>query len=391
MESSARWLEERFRRLLDAAPDAMVIVERGGRIALVNAAAEDLFGYPREELIGASVELLIPERLRGGHPAHRDAYFAQPKTRLMGQPAGLELIARRRDGTELPVEISLSPLEVEDGMLAITAIRDVSSRKEAEEALRQAKAAADAANQELTSFSYSVAHDLRAPLRSITGFSQILLDDYTDKLDARGQEYLRRVGAAAQRMGKLIEALLSLSQVTRAETHPEPVDLARLARAVIAHLQEAQPERQVEVVIGELPQSIGDRQLLRVLLENLLANAWKFTGKRAAARIEIGALPPSSNEDSRERGSCVYYVRDNGAGFDMIHAAKLFAPFQRLHPSSQFPGSGIGLATVQRIVQRHGGRIWVESAVDKGATFFFTLPGLLAPPPEAPARAVDAG
>jgi len=171
-------------------------------------------------------------------------------------------------------------------------------------------------------------------------------------------------------MGSLIEALLSLSQVTRAEAHPESVDLARLARAVVASLHEAHPERRVDVVIGELPEAVGDRRLLRALLENLIGNAWKFTSKREVARIEIGVLPPV------EEGSApVYFVRDDGAGFDMGHAHKIFAPFQRLHPASQYQGSGIGLATVQRIVQRHGGRIWVEAAVDKGATFYFTLPG----------------
>ena len=374
MQGSAGWLEERFRRLLDAAPDAMVIVDRAGRIALVNAAAERLFGYPREELVGASVEQLIPERLRAAHPAHREAYFAHPRTRMMGQPGlagadsiSLELYCRRQDGTEFPAEISLSPLELEEGTLAITAIRDITGRKQTEQALRQAKAVADAANRELESFSYSVAHDLRAPLRAITGFSEILLDDYKDRLDDRGQQYLSRIGAAAQRMSSLIESLLALSRVTRAEAHAEPVDLSQLARAVVAQLQESQPDRRVDVVIGDLPQVIGDRQLIRVLLENLLGNAWKFTGKRDGARIELGCAPG-------EDGAPVYLVRDNGAGFDMKHAPKLFTPFQRLHTATQFQGTGIGLATVHRIVQRHGGRIWAEAAVDQGATFYFTLP-----------------
>ncbi|HSN99466.1 MAG TPA: ATP-binding protein, partial [Candidatus Nanopelagicales bacterium] len=236
-----------------------------------------------------------------------------------------------------------------------------------EQALRQAKAVADAANRELESFSYSVAHDLRAPLRAITGFSEILLDDYKDRLDDRGQQYLSRIGAAAQRMSSLIESLLALSRVTRAEAHAEPVDLSQLARAVVAQLQESQPDRRVDVVIGDLPQVIGDRQLIRVLLENLLGNAWKFTGKRDGARIELGCAPG-------EDGAPVYLVRDNGAGFDMKHAPKLFTPFQRLHTATQFQGTGIGLATVHRIVQRHGGRIWAEAAVDQGATFYFTLP-----------------
>jgi PAS domain S-box-containing protein len=365
MDRSAHWLEERFRRLLEAAPDAMVIVDRSGTIVHVNAEAERLFGYPREEIVGAAVEELIPERLRGTHPGHRERYFAEPRTRLMGQ-GGLDLYARRRDGSEFPAEISLSPMDTGEGLLAITAIRDISGRKEVERALVEAKAAADAANQELESFSYSVAHDLRAPLRSITGFSQILREDYADKLDARGQEYLRRVGAAAERMGSLIDALLELSRVSRAEVRRERVDLARIARNVVSNLREGQPDRQVEAVIGDVPPAMGDPQLLRALLENLVHNAWKFTSKRADARLELGAA-------AGEGGAPVYFVRDNGAGFDMAHAVNLFTPFQRLHPSAQFSGSGIGLATVARIVRRHGGRIWAEAAVSQGATFYFTL------------------
>jgi PAS domain S-box-containing protein len=361
-------LQQSFRRLLDAAPDAMVIAEQGGTIVLVNVAAEGLFGYGRDELIGAPVEVLIPERFRGTHPEHRRRYAESPKTRLMGA-GGIELFGLRKDGSEFPAEISLSPMESEGGTLAITAIRDISARKEVEQDLVKAKAAADAANRELESFSYSVAHDLRAPLRAITGFGEILIGDYAGQLDDRGKRYLERIGAAAKRMGALIDALLELSQVHRTEPRPEPVDLARMARSVAAQLREANPERDVTVVIPDLPAAVGDPQLLRALLENLLGNAWKFTGKREGARIEIGALP-----DEGAGGAPVYFVRDNGAGFDMAHAHKLFSPFQRLHPASQFAGSGIGLATVARIVQRHGGRIWAEGAVGEGATFYFTLP-----------------
>ncbi len=405
------WLEEKSRGLLDAAPDAMVIVSPDGRILLVNAAAEVLFGYTRDELVGAQVEQLIPERYRAAHPEHRRGYVARPKTRLMGA-GGLELHGLRKDGTEFPAEISLSPMETEDGTLAITAIRDISERKAVERALVRAKAAADAANRELESFSYSVAHDLRAPLRSITGFSEILAEDYAGSLDARGKEYLRRIEAAAQRMGALIDALLSLSRVTRAEPRKEVVDLARIAQGVVAQLREAHPERDVEVVLGDLPAALGDPQLLRVLMENLVGNAWKFTGKRSSAgsdargsgspdgalrpepRIEIGVLPageggadPASGAEGAPPGAPpgapgvnpalrAYFVRDNGVGFDMTQAVKLFSPFQRLHSASQYPGSGIGLATVQRIVQRHGGRIWAHGAVGEGATFYFTLPTL---------------
>jgi light-regulated signal transduction histidine kinase (bacteriophytochrome) len=220
-------------------------------------------------------------------------------------------------------------------------------------------------NQELEAFSYSVAHDLRAPLRSIDGFGQALLEDYGDRLDADGKKYLANVRESAQRMALLIDDLLKLSRVVRSEFRRDPVDLARLATSVLSQLEKTAPERMVEQVIGDALIASGDAALLRVLLENLLGNAWKFTAKRPAARIELGARD--------EEGRRVFFVRDNGAGFDMKYADKLFAAFQRLHTSAEFEGTGIGLAIVQRIVRRHGGRVWAEGELGRGATFFFTL------------------
>jgi light-regulated signal transduction histidine kinase (bacteriophytochrome) len=235
----------------------------------------------------------------------------------------------------------------------------------AEEALRHAKAAAEGASKELEAFSYSVAHDLRAPLRSIDGFSQAILEDSADRLDADGRRYLKHVRESAQQMGALIDDLLNLSRVTRAELRRERVDLSELARSVLEGLRESQPERQVEEVIQDGLVAQADPRLLDVALTNLLGNAWKFTGKRAAARIEFGA-------GAGERPP-VYFVRDNGAGFDGKYADKLFGVFQRLHAAHEFEGTGIGLVTVQRIVQRHGGRVWAEGEVNRGATFYFTL------------------
>lgn len=220
-------------------------------------------------------------------------------------------------------------------------------------------------NQELEAFSYSVAHDLRAPLRSLDGFSQALLEDYADKLDAEGKRYLRHIRESAQQMARLIDALLTLSRVTRSELHREPVDMTALARSVVARLQRDAPERRAEFVISDGLVANGDARLLGVILENLLGNAWKFTGKRPVARIEFGVR----EEDSRR----AYFVRDNGAGFDMAYADKLFGVFQRLHSAAEFEGTGIGLATVQRIVRRLGGRVWANGEVGRGATFHFTL------------------
>jgi light-regulated signal transduction histidine kinase (bacteriophytochrome) len=220
-------------------------------------------------------------------------------------------------------------------------------------------------NAELETFSYSVSHDLRAPLRAIDGFSQALLEDYSEKVDAKGQDYLRRVRAAAQRMGVLIDDLLELSRVGRSELRRERTDLSTLARSVAAELEAAASDRRVEFVIPDGLVANADSRLLRIVFQNLLGNAWKFTGKSAKAVIEVGA--------TSHDGHVTYFVRDNGVGFDMAHAKKLFTPFQRLHSEAEFPGTGIGLATVQRIVDRHGGTVRAEAETGRGATIWFTI------------------
>src|SRR6266540_1782664 len=222
-----------------------------------------------------------------------------------------------------------------------------------------------AANSELDAFAYSVSHDLRAPLRSIDGFSQVLLEDYGAKLDEAGQDSLRRVRAATQRMGTLIDDLLKLARITRTEIRAEAVDLSDLARDIAAELQRATPERQVEFTIAPRLRARGDPRLVRVVLDNLLRNSGKYPAKQARPQIEFGSV--------EENGGQAFMVRDNGAGFDMKYADKLFGVFQRLHSAADFEGTGVGLATVRRIINRHGGRIWAEGAVDQGATFYFTL------------------
>lgn len=227
-----------------------------------------------------------------------------------------------------------------------------------------------AANQELQSFSYSVSHDLRAPLRALSGFSQALENDYRDRVDERGQDYLKRIRGASQRMGQLIDDLLRLSRTTRSEMNPEKVDLAALAREVADDMSARSLDRNVEFICKNVPLAVADPSLARIMLENLLDNAWKYTRTRDSAEVEFG-----SRSERDEGGAVVYYVRDNGVGFDMDHAGRLFTPFERLHPKSKFEGSGIGLATVARVAARHGGRVWVEAEPERGATFFFTLRG----------------
>lgn len=244
------------------------------------------------------------------------------------------------------------------------ALENIQLYAELEQRVRERTTQFEAANKELESFSYSVSHDLRAPLRSIDGFSQLLLRD-AHGLDEQAQDKLHRICNAAQRMNGLIDDLLVLSRVTRAPLKKQKIHFARIAGEIIALLAAEAPERQVEWIVDDTIYAVGDPGLLRIVLENLLANAWKFTSKRPVARIEFGLLAQDEP---------VYYVRDNGAGFDSAHAEKLFGAFQRLHADTEFPGTGIGLATVARIIRRHGGRIWAEAAPDQGATFYFVLP-----------------
>jgi signal transduction histidine kinase len=257
-------------------------------------------------------------------------------------------------------EDELGDLARDANVMAASLDRNITDLKRIELALKTS-------NQELEAFSYSVAHDLRAPLRGINGYSTALVEDYGAQLDAQAHQYLGRIAGAAQRMGELIDALLSLSRVTRMEFRREAVNLSRLADAVVKQLRASQPDRVVDFVNEGDVVAQGDGPLLGALLENLIGNAWKFTGSKPGARISFGM------EDDARDGAPVYYLRDNGAGFDMAYAEKLFTPFQRLHTQREFAGIGIGLATVERIVHRHGGQVWADGKVGEGATFHFTL------------------
>ena len=347
-----------FVALLEAAPDAMVCIAADGRVVLVNAEAERLFGYQREELIGQPVEILVPDAARAVHPEHRAGYLADPRHRPMG--AGLSLAGRRRDASTFPAEISLSAIDTDEGILVAAAIRDVTAQLRMKDLERS--------SQSLESFTYSVSHDLRAPLRALNGYSELLLEEYGGVLGEEGRGYAERIVAVSEQMGQLIDYLLQLSRLSRAELHLQPVDLGGEAARIAEELQRREPRRHVCFAIEKPVQALADRRLIRTVLENLLDNAWKFTSGRDDASIEFGTAP------SGDAAVCCY-VRDNGAGFDPAYAGKLFQPFQRLHAARDFPGTGTGLASVRQIVERHGGRVWAEGAVGAGATFYFTLDG----------------
>ena len=347
----------------------IIVLDKGGKILQFNLACEKKSGYSSNEIIGKYIwEILLLEE----EVAKVNTIFTELQ---VGQsPIQIENHWKTKDGSILLIDWSGNLILDNEGnneYIVGTGV-DITEKRKAEEKIKNLNLALErrateliAVNKELETFSYSVSHDLRAPLRSIDGFSKALQEDYNDKLDTLGKDYLNRICAASQRMGQLIDDLLNLSRVTRWEMKLEQVDLSNLAQIISAEIKAAQPKRQVEFQITPGLSIQGDARLFRVIMENLFGNAWKFTGRIAKAKIEFGVI---YCEDKP-----VYFVRDNGAGFDLTYADKLFGAFQRLHTLAEFPGTGIGLATVQRIINRHGGKIWAESILNNGATFYFTI------------------
>ena len=367
-----RRAEEKFAKVFFANPVAISVsrLEDGAYIE-VNEAYQNLFGWSRAEMIGhSSIELGIWRTV-----ADRDEW-ARGLRQAKGVIRAHEAKLYTRGGEARDAMVSAELLELDGVTTAIAMVLDVTERKHAEGEIRRLNSDLErrvrertteltAANRELESFAYSISHDLRAPLRSIDGFSHLLSTEYDARLDDKGRGYLDRVRRAAQRMGTLIDDLLELSRVTRQEMRRQPVDLSQLAAELIEEHSRGEPEHRVSVQIATGCATVGDPQLLRVMLQNLLENAWKYSAKVEAPRIEFGA--------EAQRGEPIFFVRDNGVGFDMKYVDRLFTPFQRLHRPEEFEGTGVGLASVSRVVRRHGGRIWAESAPGQGATFRFTL------------------
>jgi len=363
--SALRKSEARKAAVKQAALDGIIVMDHEGRIVEANPASCKLFGYRRDELVGSLLaERIIPPDLRELHTRGLARYLATSEANVLGKR--VELRAMCADGRELPVEVAVVRIDTEGEPMFTGYVRDITERQRAAKAevLAAEKEAAEAANAELRAFNYSVAHDLRAPLRAIGGFASLLAEDHAESLPPEAKRLLDRVVSNTESMTQLIDALLSLSRVSQADIHPERVDLSALAAKIGDELRAADQERDVELVVENGLVANADPRLLRAVLENLLGNAWKFT-RGVHARIEVAR--DASND-------ATFVVRDNGAGFDQANAQRLFAPFQRLHSQKEFEGTGIGLATVQRIVRRHGGKVWAESTPRAGASFFVSLP-----------------
>jgi PAS domain S-box-containing protein len=357
-EQSLRESEERFRLMVASVKDyAIIMLDPTGIVISWNAGAERIKGWTAGEIIGTSFERFYPpDDVAAGKTAHELREAAATGT---FEDNGWRI---RKDGTRFWANVVITALRDDAGVLRgfSKVTRDQTERKNADDALRKAY-------NDLEAFSYSVSHDLRAPLRSMDGFSDELTRRYADRLDDRGKDYLGRIRASAQRMARLIDDLLNLSRLGRAKLTRVPIDLAVIARKIAQELRRVEPNREVELVIAPAMEVHADAALMRVVLDNLIGNAWKYTSRHATARIEVGV--------TTVRGVPTFFVRDDGAGFDMRYVSKLFGAFQRLHAAEKFTGTGIGLATVQRIIHRHGGEVSAHGALEQGATFTFTLGG----------------
>lgn len=369
--------EARRSAVVETAMDAIVQMDHRGLVVEWNPASEKIFGYRRDEAMGRNMaDLIIPRHYRSAHSLGIERYLRTGEGPVMNHL--IELHGLRKNGEEFPCELYVTRIPTLSPPVFTGTIRDISARKQAEDEIRQLTEELEqrvrertrqleAVNNELEAFSYSVSHDLRAPLRTIDGFSQAILHMYAAQLDDKGRDYLNRIRQGSQDMSRLIDDILELSRLTRGRLdRSDGVNLSEMTEEIAETLRKLDPHRRVKFDIQTGVLANGDRRLLHVVIQNLIDNAWKFTSRHASARIQFGVL---RDED----GPPIYYVRDDGAGFDMRYSDKLFKAFQRLHGAKDFPGTGVGLATVARIIHRHGGDVWAEAELEKGATFYFTL------------------
>jgi PAS domain S-box-containing protein len=354
--SARRRAEARFRVAVEASPHGMMMVDPEGRIVLVNQEIERLFGYRRDEVLGQPVEMLVPAQLQGHHPQLRATFHAAPQARPMG--AGRDLFGRRRGGDEIPVEIGLTPIETDEGTFVLASVVDIAPRKQAEEELRRS-------NEELERFAYVASHDLQEPLRTVASYVQLLSRRYRDRLDADATDFIDFAVGGVRRMQLLIEDLLAFSRVGTRGAPLVPTDAQAVFDATLATLHASIAESAATVTADAMPMVVADAGQLTQLLTNLIGNALKFRGE-VAPRVHVNA--------ARSGRMCTISVQDNGIGISPEYFERIFVIFQRLHSREEYAGTGVGLAICKKIVERHGGRIWVESAPGQGARFSFTLP-----------------
>ncbi len=358
-----RRIQAQFRMVIEACPVGVILTDEQGAIQLVNSAMERMFGYRREEIFGQPVEILVPTDARTEHPRFRQQYALAPESRLMGE--GRDLQGRRKDGSTFPVEISLSPTVGREGVMVICVVADITRRKAAERALLEQKQELERSNTDLEQFAYVASHDLREPLRMVASYTELLAERYRGQLDERADRYIGYAAEGAKRMQEMVGDLLAYSRAGRTALSPKPVDTNVVVRKILGLHRLSIIESGAEVEYGELPTIVIDEGQFAQMVQNLIGNALKFRGD-APPRVEISA--------ERQNGSWVFAVKDNGIGIDEQHAERIFQMFQRLNTRDKYEGSGIGLAIVKKIAERHGGRIWFRSKPGEGTTFFLSLP-----------------
>lgn len=358
--------EEQFRLVVESAPNAIVLVDQSGTIKLVNKQAEILFGYSRTELVSNKIEKLIPVRFNSHHPEHRTHFFSSPKARAMG--AGRDLFALRKDGSEVQVEIGLNPIESASGVMILASIIDITERKQ-QEIISKKKLELESRNKELEQFAYIASHDLQEPLRTVSNYMEVFEEDYANKLDTQAIQYINSVKNATQRMSALIRALLDFSRLGCGKV-PVNANMTNIIQVVCADIADLIKRTRTTINIGKLPSLMVYETEIQILFQNIISNAIKFKKSNIDPEIHIASY--------EQPGEWVFEVRDNGIGIETHHLNRIFEIYQRLHTQQEYSGYGIGLASSKRIVELHGGKIWAESKIGTGTSFFFSIPNRIA-------------
>jgi PAS domain S-box-containing protein len=357
--------DERFRLVVEACPSGMIMTDADGKIVLINAEAERLFGYARQELFGRSIDILVPAMTRPGHGKLRKDFVAAPEARRMG--IGRDLYGARKNGTQIPIEIGLNPIETSDGLMILSAITDISERKRAAQELANRSEQLERSNADLEQFAHVASHDLQEPLRMVSSFTSLIAEHYKGHTDEKVEKYIRYTLDGAKRMQQLIQDLLSYSRVDSQAELPTLIKSEIAVKTALENLNASIEKSHAEIDCDELPAVYADAMQLAQVFQNLIGNALKFSGE-SSPHIRVGA--------KRDGDKWVFHVKDNGIGIEKKYAERVFLMFQRLNERGHYEGSGIGLAIVKKIIERHGGLIWFDSELKIGTTFYFTIPAM---------------